>query len=346
MPFAPRLERTRGGVVAHRPEGLELAHRHRGGDEERRVGRQRVRERARHVGLAELRRRATASIAPAATSVGRAPASPARTPAPAVAARSAARVGAAARVSTTDAGSCQTPWGSTRICRASEWRASQSRSGLEVGRSPTRMTTSGVPQAKCRRAAAGRSGRSRPRRCVRPIADRRAAGIRRAQPARGSRGASPRSSRPGDDHPAGGLLDQLGERERFLARIAQPPSRAGRPERPAPPRPDGGLGHERLAQRPVEVHRARGGAAGGDGVGAAGERADPGAARGGVVIADLEEPAHGVAVELDLVDRLAGADVAQLGRAVRGQHDQRDARLARLDHGGERGSPPRCPTCR
>ena len=53
----------------------------------------------------------------------------------------------------------------------------------------------------------------------------------------------------------------------------------------------------------------------------------------------------GVAVELELVDRLAGADVAQLGRAVGGEHDQRDARLVRLDHGRAGSSRPRSPTC-
>ena len=40
------------------------------------------------------------------------------------------------------------------------------------------------------------------------------------------------------------------------------------------------------------------------------------------------------AVELELVDRLAGADLAQLGRAVGGEHEQRNARLVRL---GDRG---------
>ncbi len=47
------------------------------------------------------------------------------------------------------------------------------------------------------------------------------------------------------------------------------------------------------------------------------------------------------AVELDLVDRLPGAEVAQLRRAVGGQHEQRHARLVGLDHGrrvvGRRG---------
>ena len=41
-----------------------------------------------------------------------------------------------------------------------------------------------------------------------------------------------------------------------------------------------------------------------------------------------------LAVELDLVDRLAGADIAQLGRAVGGEDDQRHPRLVGLDHRG------------
>jgi hypothetical protein len=49
---------------------------------------------------------------------------------------------------------------------------------------------------------------------------------------------------------------------------------------------------------------------------------------------DLEEPLRGAAVELDLVDRLAGAEVAQLRRAVGGEDEQRHARLVGLDHGG------------
>ena len=65
----------------------------------------------------------------------------------------------------------------------------------------------------------------------------------------------------------------------------------------------------------------------------------------GLVRADLEEPLGGVAEELELVDRLPGADLAQLGRAVGGQHEQRHARLVRLDRrrqqlggGGARGA--------
>ena len=95
-----------------------------------------------------------------------------------------------------------------------------------------------------------------------------------------------------------------------------------------------GLGRERLAQREVEVHRA-GPLAGGGPVGAAGERAvmDRRLAAG-LVGADLDEPLDRAPVELQLVDRLAGADLAQLGRAVGGEHDQGHARLQRLDHGG------------
>ena len=42
------------------------------------------------------------------------------------------------------------------------------------------------------------------------------------------------------------------------------------------------------------------------------------------------EPLGRGAVQLDLVDHLAGAHLAQLGRAVGGEHDQRDARLVGL----------------
>ena len=57
--------------------------------------------------------------------------------------------------------------------------------------------------------------------------------------------------------------------------------------------------------------------------------------------AQLAEPAHRVAVQLELVDRLPGAAAAQLGRAVGGQHDQRHARLVRLGDGGVEVGPRR-----
>ena len=96
-------------------------------------------------------------------------------------------------------------------------------------------------------------------------------------------------------------------------------------------RPELGRRDERLAQREVQVDRA----------GAALERRPHRAAREHphpahplgrrVVRADLEEPLRRRAVELDLVDRLAGADLAQLRRPVGGEDDERHARLVRLD---------------
>ena len=91
--------------------------------------------------------------------------------------------------------------------------------------------------------------------------------------------------------------------------------------------------HERLAQREVQVHGA---GAPGDGrlVGAEGEPAHPPQPLGRRAVgADLEEPLRRAAVELQLVDRLAGPDLAQLRRAVGGEDDERDPRLVGLDHG-------------
>ena len=66
----------------------------------------------------------------------------------------------------------------------------------------------------------------------------------------------------------------------------------------------------------------------------------------GLVRADFAEPAHRGAVELQLVDRLPGADPAQLRRAVGGQRDQRHAptRRPRRSPGGSWRR--RCPRCR
>jgi 2-succinyl-6-hydroxy-2,4-cyclohexadiene-1-carboxylate synthase len=77
-------------------------------------------------------------------------------------------------------------------------------------------------------------------------------------------------------------------------------------------------------------------AAGGGRERPAGERAEVDRGlRARVVVADLDEPLGGRAEDPQLIDRLAGADVSQLGRSVGAQHEQWDPRLARLDHGGE-----------
>ncbi len=91
---------------------------------------------------------------------------------------------------------------------------------------------------------------------------------------------------------------------------------------------------QRLTQREVQVHGAGPPPQGGP-VGAARERADPAElllAR--VVHRHLEEPLGSAAEQLQLVDRLAGAVFAQLRGAVGGEHEQRHAGLAGLDHGG------------
>ena len=92
---------------------------------------------------------------------------------------------------------------------------------------------------------------------------------------------------------------------------------------------------ERVTERQVQVHRTRRATRG------AGRRT-PGPARQRPPVprlpgaffrrANLAEPAHRVAVQLDLVDGLVSAGPAQFRRAVRGQHQQRHARFAGLDH--------------
>ena len=73
----------------------------------------------------------------------------------------------------------------------------------------------------------------------------------------------------------------------------------------------------------VEVHRATG-AVERSPVRPAGKGSDPPQPlRRRLVCANLEKPLGGAAVELQLIDRLARADVAQLWRPVGGQHDQR-----------------------
>ena len=66
----------------------------------------------------------------------------------------------------------------------------------------------------------------------------------------------------------------------------------------------------------------------------------------GFVGPDFAEPAHRFAVELDLVDRLPGADPAQLRRPVGGEDDQRQRRLVGLADGGVVVGGGACRRCR
>ena len=99
--------------------------------------------------------------------------------------------------------------------------------------------------------------------------------------------------------------------------------------------------HQRFAKRKVDVNRP--GLCFGDGPG--GESAPH--ARG-VRHLDrdtrIDEPTHGAAEEVLLVDRLVGPHPLQLGRTVGGDDDQRCARVRSLDHRGMklRGGGPRC----
>ena len=103
-----------------------------------------------------------------------------------------------------------------------------------------------------------------------------------------------------------------------------------------------GARKERLAEREVEMHRSRGRVPRlRDGAGP--ERGNVVEHRAGVLRnPHLDEPAHEAPEELDLIDRLRRAGVAELGRTVRGRDDQGHARGGGFDHGGEevRGGAP------
>ena len=66
----------------------------------------------------------------------------------------------------------------------------------------------------------------------------------------------------------------------------------------------------------------------------------------GLVRPDFAEPAHRFAIELDLVDRLPGADPAQLRRPVGRQHHQRQRRFVGLGDRRVRSWPPPSQRCR
>ena len=184
-------------VVAHRPEPLEVAHRHRGGDEHGRLGGQGGAERARHVRLAQLLAERLLDRARRA-GVGLAPGPRARRArrAPAPRARAGPRAARARRPSSGPATAARggRPGSGGRRVRP----ASHARSGFDVGRSPTRITTSGCVLAREALVAQERVvvGDRRLAAPARPRAGRRAGGSRRPARAPGSAGARPASSRP------------------------------------------------------------------------------------------------------------------------------------------------------
>ena len=342
MPLAPRLESTRGGSVARRPEGLDVAHRHRGGDEQRRLVRaaaRRARRRPRGSlrpsspstpsdRLARRARRRCASVASQSGSArGASPPAPAR--------RSVGgRVAAASDVATSTRrrvlpGALGVERDLRHVVEPREPRAQRlgrrqvADAQHEVGRDARPRTP--------RRAAARRSGRSRRRRGARRTAGRRAAASRRprrTRPRPRPSAARRARARPATTTPRRRVARAALERSSQRAASGRAPRRAARGARTARPsaRPvsssgSGSSRHERLAQREVQVHRRRGGPRARSS--RRGRRAcasSAGARASASCVADLEEPLGGAAVELELVDRLPGADLAQLGRAVGGQH--------------------------
>ncbi len=155
-------------------------------------------------------------------------------------------------------------------------------------------------------------------------------------------GAEPRVAlrAAGDDAPRAGAAPA---RPRGRRRARGPARRSGRgrvthgrpPARPPPPGSSAGSGPSSTSGSRSEKFRCTGpGPALERGpAGPAGELAQPADPLGRRrLVVDLEEPLGGAAVELDLVDRLAGAELAQLGRPVGGEDEQRHARLVRLDH--------------
>ena len=240
-----------------------------------------------------------------------------------------------------------------RSSRAARRRAAPARSDREPFPQRLRGRHVAEPQhglgAQRGRRVRGRSSRSsrppRSDRAARAAPGRSAppgSGSRSRPPGRRARGRAPdRVWRPATISPRGCVADPLGERvQQSVARLCASAGTtvvSGRSPRPlsasSARRADRsllGARRQRLPPRHVQVHGARSRLAAGGGERPAGDRAEMEQARVvGVVGPELAEPAHRRAVELQLVDRLAGADPSQLRRPVGGEHDQRHRRPRR-----------------
>ena len=227
--------------------------------------------------------------------------------------------------------------------------AIQARSGLLVGMSPKRRTRSGascVGRGAGDRGVggdderAGRAGRSEAREVGSASTGKPDASARAAT----APGRSRIEVAPGDDQPPLRPLDRAGQgTEQLLARLAARDRHGQRaPLRPAleGERVGGAeivgalLGAERVPPRrgsggpgprpPIASPKAR----------QATERMWSRPASSASWVPTSQNHRAADPVEADLVDRLPGAHLAQLGRAVGGEHDQRHARLVGLDDGG------------
>ena len=208
MPLAPRLESTRGASSRTGQNALEIAHRHRGGDEDasRRRAAPSPSARATFGSLSSSPSGARRG-APRRARRRRASVEPGRVGGGAGAAAGAGRRAARGRRPTP--GSCQAPCGSTSdlpgVGEAGEPGAQRLRR-RQVADADHDLGRVRAGEAR-RRAAAGRSGRSRRRRGARPTAGRRAAGSRARRRARGSRARGRASSRPATITPRARAVD-------------------------------------------------------------------------------------------------------------------------------------------
>ena len=234
------------------------------------------------------------------------------------------------------------------ICSSSSFAASHCRSGLLVGRSPNRITSSGA-RSLGPFPRDGVVGGDQQRAIVRPP-PQLGGGLGQDRIARGRGQLRDRPAEPGiglppgHDQAAGRGLDPLGEPIEHRLVGARSSRRYGVKGRIAPPFERERIrgrhltlhrnGSEWLPPGNVEMHRTRAEVTQRQGVGAAGNRAEVEEA---LVVrhmrADFAEPADRIAVELELVDRLARADVAELRRPIGSEHDHRHTRLVGLDDG-------------
>ena len=263
-----RRSRSRRGLRARAAassrtgeELLDVADRHRGGDEQRRVGREPLRQCAGDERLRQLvaerrarsrrrrRRRRRARRRATRSSRRRAPdrrAARERRPDPHP--DDASRGRARRRRDRTRSAARRSP-------------ASQARSGLEVGRSPIRIDELGpvLGGERAGRAAAGRSGRSRPSPRRAPDSGSASSGIpsprgERGQPVRGrgvavARRRRSRSAPDGGVPPAGGAGGAGGSNVDVRRVAGATGVVVGQRS--------GAIEHERLAQREVEVDGSR-----------------------------------------------------------------------------------------
>ena len=139
-----------------------------------------------------------------------------------------------------------------------------------------------------------------------------------------------------DDQPARRPPHEPGER------LTHPVTRCTRARRARGPRTTvGPVGraderltgrHQGLPERQVQVHRAGGRPEGLRHRARRGGAPEPPRSVPILRCARVAEPAHRVAVELLLIDGLAGAGVTQLGRTIRSADDERDPCMVGLEH--------------